>query len=397
MKFLFVVNKNKLIVLFVCYALLFAAYPYAFCQFLPIPNFQILYLVAILFLQIYFIFKKNVTYFPREFWFVCFIQLYFWLFLCFYHHDTSYLTRIVFSLLSVLMLQFVASQIDLIDFIKSNNKWIAIMSVGGIITFFLVLFIGVTPIFTYVNQDSREAYFFGLTCTNVYWGNVIRYSGFFDEPGAIANWGMFALLYNKLFVNNRWVERTLLLCLPFTLSMAFFIQVILYFIFFYGQSLKRIFLALIILLSIGAIALPLIESTNRELYNLTIARFEYDESGGIKGNSRADLTEKAKEQFLRKPWLGVGAKQLESIDYMSDNPYEILAKDGILGMLIMYLPVFIIAYYKYKDKKVLAALAILSMGYLQRPYHIDLLHPTMLYFFLIMVLRDKYNFKSVIV
>ena len=270
------------------------------------------------------------------------------------------------------------------------------MSVGGAVTFFLVLLLGITPLFTYVNQDGRDAYCFGLTCTNVYWGNVIRYSGFFDEPGAIANWGIFALLFNKLFINNCWVERALLLCLPFTLSMAFFVQVIFYFLFFYGKSMKKGAFTLIVLIFIGAIAIPLIEDTNKELYSLTLERFEYDESGGLKGNSRADLTAKAKEQFLRKPFLGVGARRLESIDYMSDNPYEVLAKDGILGMIIMYLPILYIAYYKRKDKKVLAALAILSMGYLQRPYHIDLLHPTMLYFFLIMILQDKRNQKSII-
>lgn len=396
MRLSFNINRKRFIVLSICYALLFSAYPYAFCQFLPIPNFQILYLVAILLLLIYFVLKKDIAYFSREFWLVCFIQFYFWLFLCFYHHDTSYLTRIVFSILSIFILQFISSQIDLVDFIKSNNKWMAIMALGGAITFFFVLFLGVTPIFTYLNQDGREAYCFGLTCTNVYWGNVIRYSGFFDEPGAIANWGIFALLYNKLFVNNRWVERTLLLCLPFTLSMAFFVQAVFYFLFFYGRNIKKTFFVIAILISIAGVALPLIENTNKELYNLTLARFEYDESGGLKGNSRADLTEKAKEQFLRKPLLGVGAKKLESIDYMSDNPYEVLAKDGILGLIIMYLPVFIIAFYKRKDKKVLSALAILSMGYLQRPYHIDLLHPTMLYFFLIMTLRDKCNPKQIV-
>ena len=37
---------------------------------------------------------------------------------------------VVFSILSVLILQFVAIQIGLIDFIKFNNKWLAIMPVG---------------------------------------------------------------------------------------------------------------------------------------------------------------------------------------------------------------------------------------------------------------------------
>lgn len=396
MKYFFTINKKKLIVLSVCYALLLAAYPYSFCQFIPIPNFKILYLVAILILLFYLVLQKNIKYFPKTFWVICFIQLYFWLFLSFYHEDASYITRIFFSVLAILILQFVASTIGLLDFIKFNNKWIALMAVGGTIIFLVVLFIGITPLITYTNQDGREAYWFGLTCTNVYWGNVIRYSGFFDEPGAIANWGMFALVYNKIYINNRNVENILLICLLFTLSLAFFVQVIFYFLFFYGKNMKKVFFVFIIVIFTGSIILPWIENENKELYNLTIARFEYDESEGVKGNSRADLTDKAKEQFLRKPLLGVGASELEKIDYMSDNPYEILAKDGVVGMIIMYLPIFVIAYYKRRDKKILAALAILSLGYLQRPYHIDLLHPIMLYFFLIMALIDRPNIKPIV-
>lgn len=293
------------------------------------------------------------------------------------------------------MLQFIEFKIGLIEFLKYNNKWMAWMAIGGFTTFLLVLIGGLTPLFSYENQDGREAYFFGLTCTNVYWGNVIRYSGFFDEPGAIANWGIFALLYNKLFINDRKIERILLFCLSFTLSMAFFIQAIFYFILFYGRNIKKTFSVLAILLVGGYILFSSLEDTESSLYRLTLARFEYDKStGDIKGNSRADLTEKARAQFLNSPLLGVGAENLEKIDYMADNPYEILAKDGIVGMIIMYFPLLAIAYYKWKDKKMLAVLVILSLGYLQRPYHIDLLHPTMLYFLLAMTLLDKQRTKA---
>ena len=48
----------------------------------------------------------------------------------------------------------------------------------GAVTFFLVMLLGLTPLFFYVNQDGRDAYCFGLTCTNVYWGMLYDIQAF---------------------------------------------------------------------------------------------------------------------------------------------------------------------------------------------------------------------------
>lgn len=263
------------------------------------------------------------------------------------------------------------------------------MAIGGAITFILVFCSLIDPLFTFTNQDTRTAYCFGLTCTNTYFGNIIRYSGYFDESGAICNWGIFAILFNKLFFNNRKFEILLVICLALSFSLAFYIQILLYFMLFYSKNLKR-------LIWTGSVLLIMILSiynfTDRDgaIYQLTFARFEYDESSGnMKGNSRADLIEKAKSYFLINPVLGAGAENIGKIEYMDDNPYETLAKDGVIGTLFMYIPLLFIIYYGRKNKEILCAIIILVFGYLQRPYHVDLIHPSMLYSFLALVLINK--------
>lgn len=383
----FVIIVKNYIVLGLFFILLFIAYPYVFCRFISLPDFKLTYLIAFLCLLFFFAHKK-IKAFPKQFWIMCYLQGLCWILFCFYHNDTSYLTRVFYMLLTVMMLQFVEVEVGLCALIKSYNRWVLFMALGGTITFFIVFFIGITPFSIFTNQDGRPAYFFGLTCTNTYLGNIIRYSGFFDEPGAMANWGVFALIFNKLFFNNRKFETLLVICLCFTFSMAFYIQIVLYYVLYYGGNIRRLFTVSLILILLGCVTFHLIDKDS-DIYQLTYARFEFDPmNGDIKGNSRSELTEKAKAQFLKAPIMGIGAEALGKIEYMDDNPFETLAKDGVVGTIFMYLPLVFILYYSKRDRNVWIAIIILSLGYLQRPYHIDLIHPTMLYTLLLLVLYN---------
>ena len=55
------------------------------------------------------------------------------------------------------------------------------------------------PLFQFIEMDGRPGYFYGLFTTNTVFGGFVRNAGFYDEPGALSNWGVFALLFNKLF------------------------------------------------------------------------------------------------------------------------------------------------------------------------------------------------------
>ena len=66
------------------------------------------------------------------------------------------------------------------------------------------------PIARFVNPDGRTAYNFIFTFTNsVYFLGgkyLIRYSSYFDEPGALAFYLTLALILNKSLMDNKKVE-----------------------------------------------------------------------------------------------------------------------------------------------------------------------------------------------
>ena len=92
-------------------------------------------------------------------------------------------------------------------------------------------------------------------------------------------------------------------------------------------------------------------------------------------------------------------KKIEKTKYMGDNPYELLAKDGILGMLITYLPLLWcgLSLRTYRKRKVLFGIFILMLGYMQRPFHVNMMHYMMLFSFMYMTLKyynSRYYYVS---
>ena len=118
----------------------------------------------------------------------------------------------------------------------------------------------------------------------------------------------------------------------------------------------------------------------------------------IPGDNRSDLMELAKVEFLKAPWLGVGAQNIEKRElYIADNPYETLANDGIIGTFNIYLPLLVIMLYGLRrNKNIFYGALILAMGYLQRPFHVNIIHPMMLYMLFVMTMNNKkYNNRQI--
>lgn len=371
---------------------LFLFYPYVFQKLFGIQNEIPFLLGGLLFFLIQYVlsFKKtsNIPSFLKK---CILIQILFWFLFCFIHSDTSYLVRCLVILLTFLMLTYLGRHKLLFKFCAIYNVVIGTQVFLGSVAFILIFCGLLSPITTFENVDGREAYCYGLTCSNYVVGNLIRIAGYFDEPGALAYWGVFALLFNKLFINNKIVEFTLVIGLFFTLSAAYFVQIALYFIFFYFTHLKKNIIPLILMLSLVFVGFQKL-GTNDVVASYTVERF----AGGKIQSSRTELSMVAKRAFLKNPIVGCGAKKFESMQYMGDNPFEIPAKDGIVGLIITYLPLILVFLRYYKRKEVLFAALILSAGYLQRPFHIHILHSFMLYLFVIL-LYLKYKVRKKVI
>lgn len=376
------------------FSILFSFYPYVFSQFLPIPKVKVLCVLFLLLIFLSFaIFKHKIRLFPLLFNGLFGMQVISWLFFYYYHNDASYITRIILVSVAFLALLFAYNTNNGLQFfLYLHNKFILFMAIGGTICFFLVLLFSFTPLFEFYNIDGRAAYCFGFSCTNVYIGNIIRYSGYFDEPGAMAYWGMFALILNRLFVKDWKYEKMLIVCLIFTLSVAYYIQLFFFLLFFHITNLRRTLSLFVGLIMISG-AIYLSKDTDYDVYQYTFFRFEVnDKTGKIQGDSRSNLMEKAQKQFKKAPIMGIGAKNIESIEYMADNPFETLAKDGIVGTCVTYLPLLVIICLGLKSRVYLFSVIILAIGYMQRPFHVDFIHPIILYMLTILVI-DHSNFK----
>ncbi len=365
---------------------LFLTYPYIFNIFFSVPSEQIILILSFILAIVIIRSEKNGASLPSVITLIFLTQGLFWFIYFYYHSDSSYLVRIFFLILTYVFLLMLVKTSSLNEFILINNNIITIQSVLSAITFCLVLTGIIDSFAEFTNTDGRTLFWYGFSCSNTRIGNIIRPSGFFDEPGALAYWGIYALVFNKLFYNNKKVEICLIIGLFFTLSVAYFIQIFFYFLFY--SSKKKSLLTLVIVGILSFFVYQYIES-NEVLRYMTIDRFE----GGNIRSERNELSEMAKGYFIKNPLMGMGAKNMDDVGYLADNQYEILAKDGIIGTFITYLPFFYLIMRFIKNKKILSAVFILTLGYLQRPFHINEMHYLIMYIFVVMVVLN-YGKKS---
>lgn len=386
----------KLSIYCVIYIGLFCTYPYVLCQFLPIPGPSIIIPVVLLLLFIIpKIFNKKLKPIPNNILYIIIVQSIIWSIFIYVHNDTTYFTRIVLlwtTYLSLLCLENCNGRLT--NFFETYDKWIYYMAIGGMITFFIVLIFHISPLFTYVNHDLRIGYCYGLTCTNAKLANIIRYSGYFDEPGQIAFWGIWAIIFNHLFISNKRLELGLIITLIFTFSLAYYIQITLYLIFFKIKKLSNIltFCTIIAILYIG---ISSTKDTDFDLYKITLYRFEKNDSGNYNGDNRSELVKKAKKVFLRSPLWGNGAEYLfknsNTIGGVGDNPLATLAYDGIIGTINIYLPLIFLIIISRKRLDILKAIIILVVGYLQRPFTPTFISGFILYSFVTLCYSHIYN------
>lgn len=374
-----VLSKNKIgkeIILI--FGFLFLFYPFVFNRIIGLQDESIILIVFLSLLGAFFLRYPNINKTVPPLLVRCVvIQSVLWVGYFFIHGDSSYIVRLLMIAISILAIHLLVTKGKLFKFVSCYNSIVCIMAILGFPIFFLYAMGLISPIAEFTNIDGRSLYFFGPTCSNAITAGICRVAGFFDEPGAFAFWGIIALLFNKLYFKNKVIEFCLIIGLLTTLSAAYFVQLMMYILLFYGGKLKNLLIMVLILGTIGVITYKKL-GDNAQLAYMTVERFE----GGHIRSARDELTKNAKVIFKSNPILGVGAKELEERGYFADNPYEILAKDGIIGLIVTYLPLLAIAIrYGRKHKDLLLAIIILAAGYLQRPFHINVLHYLILYLF----------------
>lgn len=364
-----------------CMFIILLFYPYILVDaYLPILNLNIyfyFFLGALLtFLIISLRNRKKV---PRVLWLITFIMTIGCLISFIMTGGRYYYHKLVMLWPSICLLIIIHNKIGLLNFYKLYNIWILVMAILGVIGFILSLS-GIGPFFTFTAlNDGRTVSSWIITFSKqeIPSSGFMRYSGFFDEPGAMAYWGMFALVINKLFIKNKSYELLLIVCLLFTFSMGYIAQIIVYIVLFELKgkiTWKKI--SSVILISI--LALSLYSTRNTEyhaIYDATFGRFEAASQGSelLEGTTREILTQRAKEEFKKHPIFGNG--RVKDSENLNDNPYETLAYDGIFGTLYLYFPYLILLFWgiKYRDYDLIVCTIFMSLAIFHRPIHSNLL------------------------
>ena len=365
--------------------------PYAINRFLSVPNLSVTGIGYLIILCLYVLSNKGkIKALPTKINHIFVITIIAWLLYGIFFDDTSYFTRIVLLCITYLFLLFLYSTECFGKFWKNNNRFILLQAFLSAIGFILVGLGILSPLL--ISESTGDVfqpmYFWGFCCSKTLIGNLIRPSGYFDEPGALASWAVFTIVFNYAFIKDRFIDKYLPYLTIVTLSIAYYIQMVVYLILRFNKRIYK-FIPLAILLFFVLNYISSTKNTDFDIYSKTIARLEYDEDKGITGNSREDHMKNAQRLFESSPWFGVGGQNYgNSQEVVSDNPYEILAKDGIVGFIITYLPLFIIFFVNCR-KEILICLVVISIGYLQRPFHINFMHDFYLWSFLLFSIIDK--------
>lgn len=359
--------------------LLVVQYPYVFPAIFGLPGLNIINVVFVVVLLLTKPTKSLV--FPKPVVFCMITQVVLWFFYWLIHNDTSYFVRIFFIIETYIVVNYLIRSGSVFRFNLLNNNFILLQAILGAIGFILIA-VGILPvIFEFTLEDGRPSYCYLITCSNAVMDNIVRICGYFDEPGALAFWGIFALLTNRLFFKKRIFEVILIISLLTTLSVAYFVILPFYFLLLTAKSFKKSLWILLTMLIVGFAMFNYL-GDNEAFRYMTTERFE----GGEIRSARQSYADNAEKIYKQNVLFGIGGRKFQdSFDSVSDNPYEVLAKDGTIGLIVTYFPLFICLLFFLKEKEVLFSIVILGLNYLQRPFHINEMHYFIMYLFVTML------------
>lgn len=262
-----------------------------------------------------------------------------------------------------------------------------VMAVFGMITVFGGVLLNLQPFsFTQI-ADHRDISNYVLTfssaASDLGFASIVRSSGYFDEPGTFAFYITITLLINKMYGGSKLAERMLVgfgLC---TVSLAFFISVILYYFIFAileGRVKAVIWLAVIVgLMSAAIVEYRDKSEIGRVVYELTIYRILTDDISDDRffhGDDRSVNFHHAKQAFTQAPFFGHGMsahtnEKNEFVGKLCCNPLHPLATEGLIGTFIFFLVFIYWGFYIISQKKFdyisAGSWVIIFANMLQRP------------------------------
>lgn len=323
--------------------------------------------------------------------------------LFFYHQHPIYISYIIQFCAVFFILVYIDTFKLFGGYIKAYLAILIITGIGGIIGFFIALS-GQEP-FLEIQTPRRLLYSYYVTLTPVYMDfstfKLIRFSGYFDEPGKFAYYHLFGLYYAYLHNYNKKFLFFMAAIGMFTTSLAYIVSILVVFAIYlfqvYKISLKKalfIFMTLFMLYALLNINKIYKSDMTDNIAWFVSSRLSLDFSGDsgdtrlIAGDNRTAFMIYSFEVFKENPLFGYDKFSSEyDTQRMVANAMAYFAQHGIVGVMALYFMLgYLIVYVLTRNHRmaVYIILFLILINFYQRPYFSSgymgyLLIPTLLY------------------
>ena len=256
------------------------------------------------------------------------------------------------------------------DLLASITKWYAIMLLGSLAIYFMTFIIKPPSfgVFNYLNYPPFTNYILYLQTTEDY-GMITRFNAFFLEPGHQALVSTFLLMANAFdFRRNKYCY-ILLAGVLFSFSLAGYMLTATGWVLIWSDSIKKAAISIGMLAAfVGAVLMW--NGGDNDIYELIIARLEYDEQKGIKGNNRVNhTTDFIFEKAEKQGYALTGMKGHANMTLIEGAGYKIyVLKYGWIGVILVVLFYLSVIPPKYNIRYTVIYLIVLSLCFAQRAY-----------------------------
>lgn len=282
--------------------------------------------------------------------------------LYYYHGFGDYLRYIIQFTAVFLVLIYIDSFQLFQKFIKVYLLVMFLSAAGGIAGFFWALS-GNPPMGELVTPNRTLIHYgFTLTPDAYIFPNftIIRFSGFFDEPGTFGYYHMYGLIFGYLTGVDRKYIALLAFMGIFSFSLAYILSLLVfalfYFLWSYRVSLKKgMLMGFILLFLIGLFNLETIyeSPTTTQITRFLNSRLQSASQATIGGNQRLIQGDNRTANmifsynvFRENPLFGMDKSDPRNSDYrILANVFTYFAQHGIIGVIALYFMFFYLIWF----------------------------------------------------
>ena len=256
------------------------------------------------------------------------------------------------------------------EIFQKYRIYIIIMSCIGILTCMSVFLpIGIPYKIVPYYGNSENAVYIDFTLSYVYLnGEIPRLCGLFNEPGYMGTVSALVLIADECNL-RKWGNLAIFVAGMFTLSLAFFVLIILYFIIHQIKHPVRLF-TVILFVSIFLMSISNIRVENPAIQSL-IERFDV-EDGKLSGDNRTSIQFDIRYHKMfeeGEALFGMGTSSLSGRNFDVSSYKTYIFRFGLVGYFILFMPLLIVALFiARKNMQALFFVCCFFISLYQRPH-----------------------------